>query len=36
MGTIWKLGHDTGLWDTYLRTDTEPLTKGKMHPNGKN
>lgn len=36
MGTVWKLGNDTGLWDTYLRTDTEPLTKGKMHPNGKN
>jgi hypothetical protein len=36
MGTIWKLGHETGLWDTYIRTDTEPLTKGEMHPNGKN
>jgi type 1 glutamine amidotransferase len=36
MGSIWKLGHESGLWDTYLRTDTEPLTKGKMHPNGKN
>jgi type 1 glutamine amidotransferase len=36
MGTIWKMGHDTGLWDTYMRTDTEPITKGKMHPNGKN
>lgn len=36
MATIWKMGHDTGLWETYIRTDTEPITKGKMHPNGKN
>ena len=36
MGTLWKMGHDTGLWDAYLRTDTEPITKGEMHPNGKN
>ncbi|HWD98659.1 MAG TPA: ThuA domain-containing protein [Bryobacteraceae bacterium] len=36
MGTIWKLGHDTGLWDTYIRTDSELITKGKVGPNGKN
>lgn len=36
MGTIWKMGHDTGLWDTYIRTDTELITKGKVGPNGKN
>jgi hypothetical protein len=36
MGTVWKLGQETGLWDTYMRTDTEPITKGQMHPNGKN
>jgi type 1 glutamine amidotransferase len=36
MGSIWKMGRDTGLWDTYLRTDTELLTKGKVGPNGKN
>ena len=36
MGTIWKLGHETGLWDTYIRTDTELITKGKVGPNGKN
>jgi type 1 glutamine amidotransferase len=36
MGTIWKLGHDSGLWDTYIRTDTELITKGKVGPNGKN
>jgi type 1 glutamine amidotransferase len=27
MASIWKMGHDTGLWDTMLRTDTELLTK---------
>jgi type 1 glutamine amidotransferase len=36
MGTIWKMGKETGLWDTYIRTDTELLTKGKVGPNGKN
>lgn len=36
MGSIWKMGHETGLWDTYLRTDTELLTKSKVGANGKN
>lgn len=36
MGTVWKLGHDSGLWDTYMRTDTELLSKGKVGANGKN
>ncbi len=36
MGSIWKMGHETGLWDTYMRTDTELLTKGKVGANGKN
>src|SRR5437016_6757290 len=36
MGSVWKMGHETGLWDTYMRTDTELLTKGKVGPNGKN
>jgi uncharacterized protein len=36
MGTVWKLGHETGLWETYMRTDTELLTKGKVGANGKN
>lgn len=27
MGTIWKMGHDSKLWDTMLRTDTELITK---------
>lgn len=36
LATMYKLGHDSGLWDTYIRTDTELLTKGKVGPNGKN
>jgi type 1 glutamine amidotransferase len=36
MATIWKMGHDTGLWEAYLRTDYEPITKEKVGPNGKN
>ncbi len=27
MGTIWKLGNDSGLWETYLRTDCQLVTK---------
>ena len=26
MATIQRLGKETGLWDTHIRTDTEPLT----------
>jgi hypothetical protein len=36
MGTIWKLGQQTGLWDTYLRTDSELVTKKKLGNNAKN
>lgn len=36
MGSVWKMGYDSGLWTTYMRTDTELLTKGKVGPNGKN
>jgi uncharacterized protein len=36
MVTIDKLGRDTGLWDTVIRTDTEPLTKRKLEYNAKN
>ena len=35
MGTIWKMGHTSGLWDTYIRTDTELITKGKVGPTEK-
>jgi type 1 glutamine amidotransferase len=36
MSTIERLGKDTGLWDTTLRTDTEVLTKKKLEYNAKN
>lgn len=36
MATIERLGRDTGLWETTLRTDTEPLTKQKLEYNAKN
>ena len=35
MVTIERLGHDTGLWDTMIRTDTEALTKAKLEYNAK-
>ena len=36
MATIERLGTETGLWDTTLRTDTEALTKKKLEYNAKN
>jgi type 1 glutamine amidotransferase len=36
MVTIARLGKDTGLWDTVIRTDTEALTKKKLEYNAKN
>src|SRR5580658_10760676 len=36
MATIEKLGQQSGLWDTYLRTDSELLTKQKLGNNAKN
>jgi type 1 glutamine amidotransferase len=36
LATIWKLGHESGLWDTYIRTDTELITKKKLDRNAKN
>ena len=36
MATIERLGNDTGLWDTTIRTDTEALTKKKLEYNAKN
>lgn len=36
LATIWKLGKETGLWDTYIRTDTQLLTKKKLEANAKN
>jgi type 1 glutamine amidotransferase len=36
MATIERLGQETGLWDTFLRTDTEVLTKKKLEYNARN
>jgi type 1 glutamine amidotransferase len=36
MATLWKLGQDSGLWETYIRTDTQLLTKKKLGGNAKN
>lgn len=36
LGTLWKLGNDTGLWETYIRTDTQLITKKKLGMNAKN
>src|SRR5687767_8023900 len=36
LATIWKLGKETGLWDTYIRTDAQLLTKKKLSGNAKN
>lgn len=36
MATIERMGRDSGLWDTTIRTDTEVLTKKKLEFNAKN
>jgi len=36
LATIERLGRDSGLWDTTIRTDTEALTKKKLEFNAKN
>src|SRR5881396_229772 len=36
MVTIERLGKETGLWDSVIRTDTEALTKKKLEYNAKN
>jgi len=36
ISTIERMGRDSGLWDTHIRTDTEPLTKKKLEYNAKN
>jgi hypothetical protein len=35
-GTLWKLGQETGLWDTYIQTDCQLVTKKKLELNAKN
>lgn len=36
LATMWKMGRDTGLWDTYIRTDCQLITKKKLGGNAKN
>src|SRR5580692_12425099 len=36
MATIERLGRETGLWTTTIRTDSEVLTKQKLEYNAKN
>jgi type 1 glutamine amidotransferase len=36
LATLWKLGQESGLWDTYIRTDTQLITKKKLGGNAKN
>ncbi len=35
MATVWKLGKESGLWDAYLRTDYQLITKKKLDANAK-
>jgi type 1 glutamine amidotransferase len=36
MASVWKMGQDSDLWTTFIRTDTEWITKAKPVRNGKN
>ena len=36
LATVERLGRETGIWDTTIRTDTEALTKKKLEYNAKN
>ena len=36
MAAIYNMGHDSGLWDTMMRTDTELITKKDIGRNAKN
>src|SRR5438128_7474660 len=36
MATIERLGRQTGIWETVIRTDTEALTKKKLEYNARN
>ena len=36
LGTIWKIGQESGLYDTYIRTDTQLITKKPLPGNAKN
>ncbi len=36
MATLWKLGQESGQWDTFIRTDTQLITAKKLEGNAKN
>jgi len=36
LASIYLLGKETGLWDTYIRTDTQLITKKELPANGRN
>ena len=36
LGTLWKIGQESGLWDTYIKTDCQLITKKKLTGNAKN
>jgi len=36
LGTIYQLGRETGLWETWIRTDTKTITKKDLLMNAKN
>src|SRR5581483_2517934 len=36
LATLEKLGRQTELWDTYIRTDSQLITKKKLEANAKN
>ncbi|HUV13668.1 MAG TPA: ThuA domain-containing protein [Acidobacteriota bacterium] len=36
LATMYELGKESGIWDTYIRTDTQLITKKKLTGNAKN
>ncbi len=36
LATIWKIGQESGVYDTYIRTDTQLITKKELKSNAKN
>src|SRR3954447_9322563 len=36
LASIERLGKESGLWDTYIRTDSQLITKKKLQGNAKN
>lgn len=36
LATLWKLGQESGLWDTFIRTDTQLITSKQLPDNAKN